>query len=167
MGGAQPRAASRAWRAPDLPRSEHRGRLTAGRLRRALSLLAVFEPIAVAVHLEDVNVVGEAIEQRAGQALGGEHAGPLVEGQIAGDDDGAAFVALAEDLEQQLGAGRRERDVAQFIDDQKLVAGELSLQAQQTLFIVASCSSLTSAAAVVKPTARPFWQAARPSPRAT
>jgi hypothetical protein len=28
-----------------------------------------------------------------------------------------------------------ERDVAQFIHDQKLVAGELSLEAQQTLFI--------------------------------
>jgi hypothetical protein len=28
--------------------------------------LAVFEPKAVAVHLEDVNVVGEAIEERAG-----------------------------------------------------------------------------------------------------
>ncbi len=68
--------------------------------------LAVFEPEAVAVELEDVNVVSKAIEQRAGQALGGEDAGPLVEGQVAGDDNRAALVALAEDLEQQLGAGR-------------------------------------------------------------
>jgi len=66
----------------------------------------VHEPEAVAVELEDVNVVGETIEQRAGEPLGGEHAGPLVEGQIAGDDNRAALVALAEDLEQQLGAGR-------------------------------------------------------------
>ena len=64
------------------------------------------EPEAVAVELEDVNVVGETIEQRAGEPLGGEHAGPLVEGQIAGDDNRAALIALAEDLEQQLGAGR-------------------------------------------------------------
>ena len=68
--------------------------------------LAVFEPEAVAVELEDVNVVGEAVEQRSGQALGGEHAGPFIEGQIAGNDDRAALVALAEDLEQQLGADR-------------------------------------------------------------
>jgi hypothetical protein len=68
--------------------------------------LAVLEPEAVAVHLEDVNVVSKAIEQRAGEALGGEHAGPLVEGQVAGDDNRAALLALAEDLEQQLGAGR-------------------------------------------------------------
>jgi hypothetical protein len=68
MGGAEPRAASRAWRAPDLPRSEHRGRLTASRvfLRLALALLALFEAIAVAVHFEDVDVVCQPVEQRAG-----------------------------------------------------------------------------------------------------
>lgn len=31
MGGAEPRAAPRAWRAPDLPRSEHHGTLTTAR----------------------------------------------------------------------------------------------------------------------------------------
>ena len=56
--------------------------------------LAMFEPIAVAIHLEDMNVVSEAVEQCAGQAFGGEHAGPFIERQIAGDDDRAAFVAL-------------------------------------------------------------------------
>ena len=80
----------------------------------------MFEPEAVAVELEDVNVVSKAIEQRASEALGGEHAGPLVEGQVAGDDDRAALVALAEDLEQQLGAGRRQRNVSQLVNDQKL-----------------------------------------------
>jgi hypothetical protein len=80
-------------------------------------VLALFEPVTVAVHFEDVNVVGQAVEQCAGQAFGGEHAGPFIEGQIAGDDDRAALVTLAEGLEQQLGSGRRERDVAQFIRD--------------------------------------------------
>src|SRR6266446_10883467 len=131
MGGAEPRAAPRAWRAPDLPRSEHRGRLTASRvfLCLALALLALLEAIAVAVHFEDIDVVGQPIEQRAGQPLGPEHAGPLVERQIAGDEGGAALVALAEDLKQQLGAGRRQRYVAEFIDDQQLVTSQLALQA--------------------------------------
>ena len=44
--------------------------------------------------------MGETIEQRAGEPLGGEHGGPLVEGQIASDDSRAALVALAEDFEQ-------------------------------------------------------------------
>ncbi len=38
--------------------------------------LAVSEPVTVAVELEDVNMVSEEVEQRAGKALGGEHAGP-------------------------------------------------------------------------------------------
>ena len=77
----------------------------AGRLRRrraaGLVFLAVLETIAVAVHLKDVDVMGEPIERGTRQALGAEHGGPLVEWQIAGDDGGATLVALAEDLEQE------------------------------------------------------------------
>src|ERR1035437_879866 len=83
------------------------GAVLSGYCRRLIvtdAALAVLEPEAVAIELEDVNVVSKAIEQRASEALGGEHAGPLVEGQVAGEDDRAALVALAEDLEQQLGA---------------------------------------------------------------
>ena len=50
MGGAESRAAARAWRAPDLPRSEHRGRLISVGLRPALALLPLFEAKAVAVY---------------------------------------------------------------------------------------------------------------------
>ena len=72
---------------------------------RAPPVPALPETIAVAVHLEDVDVMGEAVEEGTGRALGAEHAGPLVEGQIAGDDDRAPLVALAGHLEQQLGTG--------------------------------------------------------------
>ena len=44
------------------------------------------EPIAFAVHFENVDMVGQAVEQGAGQPLGAEHAGPFVERQIAGHD---------------------------------------------------------------------------------
>src|SRR6266478_6441875 len=96
-------------------------------LRVALALLALFEAIAVAVHFEDMDVVGQPVEQRAGQPLGPEHAGPLVEGQIAGDEGGAALITLAEDLEQELRAGRRQGDIAEFVDDQQLVTRQLAL----------------------------------------
>ena len=56
--------------------------------------------------------MGEAIEQRAGEALGPEHAGPFVEWQVRSDDGLAALVALAEYLEQQLGSGLRERHIS-------------------------------------------------------
>ena len=80
-------------------------------------------------------MVGEAIEERAGEALGAEHLGPFVEGQIGGDQGRAPLVALAEHLEQQLGAGLRQRHEAEFVDDQKLVGGELLLEPQQLLVI--------------------------------
>jgi hypothetical protein len=99
------------------------------------STLALFEPVAVAVHLEDVDVVGEPVEQGAGQALGGEDPGPLVERQVAGDDGRASLIALGEHLEEQFGAGLGERHVAKFVDDQQLVAGDLALQAQQPLLV--------------------------------
>ena len=56
-----------------------------------------------------------------------EHAGPLVEWQIAGDDGGAALIALAEDLKQELRAGRRQGHIAEFVDDQLLVGRQLPL----------------------------------------
>ena len=42
----------------------------------------------------------------------------------------SSFVALAEDLEQQLRPSRRERHIAEFVDDQQLLADELTLKTQ-------------------------------------
>jgi hypothetical protein len=64
------------------------------------STLALFEPVAIAVHLQNVDVISEPVEERSGEPLGGEHGGPFVEGQIAGDDGGAALVALGEHFEE-------------------------------------------------------------------
>jgi len=56
---------------------------------------------------------GQSVEERAGQALRAEDAGPFVEVQVAGDDGGAALVALGEHLKQQLGSGLRQEDYVQ------------------------------------------------------
>ena len=96
---------------------------------------ALVEPVALAVHLEDVDMVGEPVEQRAGEAFGAEHLGPFVERQVGGDHDRAALVALAEDLEQQLGAGLGERHEAELVDDQQPVLGQLLLEPQQALLV--------------------------------
>ena len=50
------------------------------------------EAIAVAIHLEDADVVGQAVKERACEALGPEGFGPFVEGQIAGDQRGPALM---------------------------------------------------------------------------
>ena len=73
--------------------------------RGLAGLLAVFEAVAVAVELEDVDVMGQPVEQRAGEAFGPEDLGPFVEGEIRGHERRRLLVALGEDLEQQLGAG--------------------------------------------------------------
>ena len=47
-----------------------------------------------------------------------------------------AFAPLREHLEERFGAGLGERHVAEFVDDQQLVSGELALQAEEPLLVV-------------------------------
>ena len=42
----------------------------------------MLEAVALPVHLQDVDVVGEAVQQRSGEALRPEDLGPLVEGEL-------------------------------------------------------------------------------------
>jgi hypothetical protein len=54
----------------------------------------LIEAVAFAVHLEDVHVVSEPIQQCAGRAFRAEGFRPLFERQIACDERRAAFVTL-------------------------------------------------------------------------
>ena len=51
------------------------------------ALSATLEAVAVAVHLQDVDMVGEAVQQRSGETLRAEDLGPLVEGKVGGHQD--------------------------------------------------------------------------------
>ena len=82
-----------------------------------------------------------------------EDPGPLVEGQVGGDQDGAPLVALAEDLEKQFRAGAGEWDEAQFVDDQQI----------QTVFETWRCSASVAAASRPCPLATPEPTARRRS----
>ena len=46
---------------------------------------ATGKPTAVAVHLEDMHMVGQPVEQCAGEPFGSEHRCPFIERQIAGN----------------------------------------------------------------------------------
>ena len=80
-------------------------------------------------------MVGQTVEQGAGQPLGAECRCPLVERQVARDHRGPALVALRDQFEQELGAGLGERHEAQLIDDEQLDGDQLLLQTQQPSFI--------------------------------
>ena len=86
-------------------------------------LAAALEPVAVAVHLQNVDVVGEPVQQRSGEALRTEDPRPLVEGQVGADQDGPALIALTEDLEEEFRAGGGQGHEAQLIYDQQAEAG--------------------------------------------
>ena len=88
-------------------------------------VVAAFEAPAVVAGLDDVAVMGQAVEQR-GRHLGvAEHAGPFAEGEIGGDDDGGALVEPADEVEQKLAAGLSERQIAEFVEDDEVHAGQM------------------------------------------
>ena len=68
-----------------------------------------------------MDMMREAIEQRAGQTLIAEDARPFLEWQIRRDDGRATFVTLAEYFKQKLRAGLRERHITEFVDDDSLM----------------------------------------------
>ena len=105
-------------------------------------------------------MVGDAVEQGAGEALAGEDGGPFLEGQVRGDDCGAVFVAPAEDVEQQLASGLRQGHVSEFVDDQEADLASWAWRRSSLFSSRASISSWTNWEAVAKRTPRPFWQAA-------
>jgi hypothetical protein len=76
------------WLAQPQPRSDFRSATCQGRGPFAAAML---EAEAVAVHLQDVDMMGEPVQQCAGETFGAEDLGPLLEGQIAGYQGGSAF----------------------------------------------------------------------------
>ena len=60
---------------------------------------------------QNVDMVGEAVEESSGEPLRAKHLGPLVEGQVGGNQDRSSLVALAEHLEEQIEFRTSRRNV--------------------------------------------------------
>ncbi len=61
--------------------------------------------------------MGEPIEERGGQLLvASEDGDPLGEGEIGRHDGGAAFIAVGDQIEEQLAADAIEGDEAELVD---------------------------------------------------
>ena len=88
-------------------------------------IIAAFEALGVVAGLDDVAVMCEAVEQGCRHFGVPEHAGPFTEGEVRGDDDGGAFVEPADEVEQELSAGLGEGQIAKFIEDDEVHAGQM------------------------------------------
>ena len=99
------------------------------------SLLVLFHRLAEAkaftIHLKDFTVVSQAVQQSGRHAFALKDLTPVAERQIAGQQQAAAFVAVREDLKQQLRTAATERQITQFIHDQQIGAIQLSQKAIQ------------------------------------
>src|SRR5208283_4076875 len=90
-----------------------------------LSSGAVLEAPAFVAGLDDVAVMGEAVEQRGGHFRIAEDARPFSECEIGRDDDRGALVEATDQVEQQLAAGLGEWEIAQFVEDDEVESGEI------------------------------------------
>src|SRR5665648_730374 len=88
---------------------------------------AVLHAVAPALDDDGFGVVEESVEDGRGEgAVVVEDGRPVFEGLIGGQDDGPAFVALADDLEEQVGAAFVDGQIPQFVADQEIGTGAVS-----------------------------------------
>src|SRR3546814_16571951 len=75
-----------------------------------------FEAPGGVARLEDIAVVGDAVEQRRGHFGVAEHGRPFAEGEVRGDDDAGPLIKLADEVEQQLPSRAGERQITELVE---------------------------------------------------
>ena len=66
---------------------------------------SVLEAPGIVAGLDDLAVMGQAIEERGGHLGVSEDRRPFAEGEIGGDDDRSVLVEPADEVEEQLASG--------------------------------------------------------------
>ena len=78
-----------------------------------------YHPAGLSLDDDGSRAMEQAIEDgRRDAGVVVEDRGPVLVGLVRRDDDGASFVALADDLEEQVRPGLVERQVADFVQDE-------------------------------------------------
>ena len=72
-------------------------------------------------------MMGETVEHGGGHFGVAEDLRPIGEGEVRGDEQGRVLVELADQVEQQLTAGLAERQIAELVDGDEIVAQSLEL----------------------------------------
>ena len=89
-------------------------------------------PVAVAVDVDDMAVVQQAIDERSSHDLVAQDLAPLLEALVGRQHSGCALIAPVDELEEEHRAGLADRQVADLVDDQELGIGE-DLEAESQL----------------------------------
>ena len=85
-----------------------------------LSFDAVFHPITGALDEHRLGVMKQPIEDRGRNgAIAIEDGRPLLEGFVGGQNDRTALVALADDLEEQVGAALVDGQVTDLVQNER------------------------------------------------
>ena len=81
-------------------------------------------PVAGTFDLDDDGVVQKPIEQRGSHYRIAKDLAPLCKAAVGGQDRGAFLVAGIDELEEQIGSPRRDRQISDLINDQESGSGE-------------------------------------------
>jgi len=84
------------------------------------ALFGLAKAIALPVGLQDMDPMGEAVQQGAGEALGAKDLGPFLKGQVGGNHEAVVLVSPADHIKEQFSPCLREWDVSQFIQYQQV-----------------------------------------------
>jgi hypothetical protein len=60
--------------------------------RSPLRLLAGDKPVAFTIHLQDVDMMGEPVEQSTSKSFRTEYGCPFIEWRVAGDESGTTLI---------------------------------------------------------------------------
>jgi hypothetical protein len=88
-----------------------------------LVVIAAFKSPAIVAGLDDIAVMGQAVEQCGSHLCVAEHARPFAEGKIGGDDDGGALIKPADEVEEKLAPGLGKWQISELVQDDEVHAG--------------------------------------------
>ena len=108
------------------------------------------EPKRLPGELQDVGLVSEPIEQGRRQALVAEDLGPVGKAQVGRHDHRHPLVQGRTELEDQLRAGGREGDEAQFVQDDQVLLESRGQEPGQLVLILGLDQLVDQAGGVVE-----------------
>jgi hypothetical protein len=84
------------------------------------------EAVACAFDLDDDGVVEQPVQQRRGDDRIAEHLAPFGEAAVGCQDHGTLLAAGVDELEEAVAVARRDRQIADLVDDEQVRALQLA-----------------------------------------